>query len=307
MDTLTLALWAANLEPPLNGVDAWAAGVEAKLREAQAEGARLLVTPEYHCQQWISFAPEHIRPDQEIPWLATQAPAALEAVRPLARKYGVALLAGTMPVPNGEGGYVNRAHLFFPDGREVVQDKLCLTPAEKDPTAWCLTPGRRLDVVEWEGLRLATLVCLDIELPGLAARLAPLDLDLVLVPSMTSKLSGFHRVFGCARARAIELMTVVAAVGAIGVPERLTRRGSNTSAAAAFLPCEERLGSTGVPAALSPTARTTGPGPVLVAADLPIGLVREIRRGAAEVWPGAWSAGHVEIVTRGETVREKAR
>jgi len=129
----------------------------------------------------------------------------------------------------------------------------------------------------------------------LAARLAPLDLDLILVPSMTSKLSGFHRVFGCARARAIELMTTVCAVGAIGVPERLTRRESNTSAAAAFVPCEEALGSTGVPAALSPTARTSGAGPMLIASDLPVGLVRELRRGKAEVWPGAWTADHVSF------------
>lgn len=295
MDTLTIALWAANLEPPLNGAEGWAAGVEAKMKEAKSDGARLLVTPEYHCQQWLSFAPDGIKPHEEIPWLAGQAPAALAAVRPLARRYGLGLLAGTMPVPNGAGGYLNRAHLFLPDGREIVQDKLCLTPAERDPAAWCLETGHEVAVVEWEGLRFATLVCLDIELPALAARLTPLDLDLILVPSMTSKLSGFHRVFGCARARAIELMTTVCAVGAIGVPERLTRRESNTSAAAAFLPCEEVLGSTGVPAALSPTARTTGAGPMLIASDLPIGLVRSLRRGKAEVWPGAWPADAVTI------------
>jgi predicted amidohydrolase len=295
VDTVTVALWAANLAVPLNGVAAWAAGLEQKMAEAKADGARLLATPEYHCQQWLSFAPEGIRPNEEIPWLAAQAPAALEAVRPLARKYGVALLSGTMPAPDGQGGYLNRAHLFLPDGREIRQDKLCLTPNERDPAAWCLQTGREVAVVEWEGLRLATLICLDIELPALAAGLAPMDLDLILVPSMTAKLSGFHRVFGCARARAIELMTTVCAVGAIGVPAPMTRRESNTSAAAAFIPCEQALGSTGVPAALSPTARTTGLGPMLIASDLPVGLIRELRRGKAEVWPGAWRADAVTI------------
>ncbi|HXV24107.1 MAG TPA: nitrilase-related carbon-nitrogen hydrolase [Alphaproteobacteria bacterium] len=295
METVSIALWAANLEPPLNGVEGWAAGIEAKMKEAKADGARLLVTPEYHCQQWLSFAPEGIRPNEEIPWLASQGPAALEVVRPLARRYGLGLLAGTMPVSNEAGGFLNRAHLFLPDGREVVQDKLCLTPAERDPSAWYLETGDEIAVIEWEGLRFATLICLDIELPALAARLAPLDLDLILVPSMTSKLSGFHRVFGCARARAIELMTTVGAVGAIGVPERLARRDTNTSAAAAFLPCEEVLGSTGVPAALSPTNRTSGAGPMLVASELPIALVRSLRRGKAEVWPGPWSADAITL------------
>jgi len=295
METLTIALWAANLEPPLNGVDGWAAGVETKMKEAKADGARLLVTPEYHCQQWLSFSPDGIKPHEEIAWLAGQSPAALEAVRPLARRYGLGLLAGTMPVSDSKGGFLNRAHLFLPDRREIIQDKLCLTPAERDPAAWFLQTGTEVTVVEWEGLRFAMLICLDIELPALAARLAPLDLDLIVVPSMISKLSGFHRVFGCARARAIELMTTVCAVGAIGVPERLSRRESNTSAAAAFLPCEEVLGFTGVPAALSPTQRTTGAGPMLIASDLPIGLVRELRRGKAEVWPGAWRADALRI------------
>src|SRR5215510_1357521 len=231
METLTVALWAANLAPPLAGIAEWAAGFEAKMQKARSDGARLLVTPEYHCQQWLSFSPEGLLPTGEIAWLAGQAPAALEAVRPLATRYGVALLAGTMPVPDGAGGYLNRAHLFLPGGREIHQDKLCLTPAERDPAGWYLVPGGEVAIIEWQGLRIAVLICLDIELPALAAKLAPLDLDLVLVPSMTGQLSGFHRVFGCARARAIELMAVVCAVGAIGVPERLTRRNANISAA----------------------------------------------------------------------------
>ena len=101
MDTITVALWAANLEPPLNGVASWASGIEHKMTEAKAEGARLLVTPEYHCQQWLSFAPAGIQPHEEVAWMAGQAPAALEAVRPLARKYGLGLVAGTMPAPDG--------------------------------------------------------------------------------------------------------------------------------------------------------------------------------------------------------------
>jgi hypothetical protein len=46
----------------LNGVEAWAAGVEAKMKEALADGARLLVTPEYHSQQWLSLRRRGSRP-----------------------------------------------------------------------------------------------------------------------------------------------------------------------------------------------------------------------------------------------------
>jgi len=47
MDQITVALWAANLARPLNGIDAWAAAVEAEVAEAAAAGARIFVMPEY--------------------------------------------------------------------------------------------------------------------------------------------------------------------------------------------------------------------------------------------------------------------
>ncbi|MGH6961827.1 MAG: nitrilase, partial [Dongiaceae bacterium] len=193
--------------------------------------------------------------------------------------------------------YVNRAWLILPDGRLVAYDKLVLTPGEKNPAGWSLVPGDCIRIVEWQGLRLAPLVCLDVEMPALAQRLAPLDLDLILVPSMTSFRSGYRRVFDCAKARAIELQTVVCAVGAIGVPARLEGRESNTSGAAAFTPCEVALGHDGTEAAIGPWDRTDGPGPMLIARDLPVGQVRAMRRGSAEVWPGPWSAAHLAIET----------
>jgi hypothetical protein len=43
METLTAALWAINLEPPASALATWVASVEARMAEAQAAGARLLV------------------------------------------------------------------------------------------------------------------------------------------------------------------------------------------------------------------------------------------------------------------------
>ena len=189
----TLALWATNLARPIDGIAAWAEAIDAKLAEAAAAGADLLVMPEYAAEQWLTFAPEGLGPTEEIPWLADQAPAALAAIAPLPARHGPALLAGSLPVrierPRVAGAppYRNRAHLLLPDGRCIVQDKLCLTPAERDPEAWHLDSGDRLELVTWRGLRLAILVCLDVELPALSARLAPLAPDLLLVPSMTGK------------------------------------------------------------------------------------------------------------------------
>ncbi|MDX1711029.1 MAG: nitrilase-related carbon-nitrogen hydrolase [Rhodovibrionaceae bacterium] len=298
-ETLTVALWATNLARPLNGIEAWAQMVDMKMGEARARGADLLVMPEYCAEQWLSFAPD-LPATGEIAWMADQAPQALDAIGGLARKHGMALLAGTMPVhaetpEPGRPPYLNRAHLFLPDGRMIKQDKLVLTPGERNPQAWDLSTGNQLAITNWRGLRVATAICLDVEMPALIAKLGPEELDLVMVPSMTEKLSGHSRVFGCAKARAVELQAAVLAVGSIGAGETRKGRETTTGAAAVYLPCEEPLGMTGVAGWLPPRDFDDGPGPMLVA-EVPVAAIRALRNGAAEVWPGAWSAEHVEIV-----------
>ena len=303
METLTVALWATNLEPPVTSLAEWAAGVEARMVEAQAAGARMLVLPEFACAQWLGFAPVGLPLDQQVPWMASLTEAALAALAPLPARHGVALLPGTMPfaLPGAAGGaaaHVNRAWLLTPDGATHSQDKLCLTPSEMNPSGWLLSPGSTVNVVVWEGLRIAVVVCLDVELTSLWARLATLDLDLVLVPAKTDLLSGYYRVFGCAKARAIELQTVVCAVGAVGTPLGDPAVDTVVGGAAAFLPCEVRLGTIGVAAALEPHPASSGLSPLLIAHQLPVGFCRQIRHGAAEaeIWPGAWPADDVTII-----------
>jgi predicted amidohydrolase len=292
---LSLALWATSLSTPLNGLGAWAAHVEAKMAEAAAAGARLLIMPEYACEAWLSFKPAGLAPDREIAWMAEQAPAALDLLRPLPAKHGIGLLAGTMPWPVAEG-FTNRAWLLLPDGRVIAQDKLSLTPGEQDPETWDLVPGRELRIVEWEGLKIATLVCLDIEMPALSVKLAPLKPDLLLVPSMTGKLSGHSRVFGCAKARAVELMCAVGATGTIGRAPGSTQNPTNVSACALYVPCEPSLGMNGVLESIPPLADHEGDGPVLYAHNIPFGEIRRLREAGAEVWPGAWRADHLSVV-----------
>lgn len=292
---MTLALWATNLSTPLNGLAAWAAHVEAKMAEAAAQGAKLLVMPEYAAEAWLSFKPKGLAPAREIAWMAGQAPAALDLLRGLPGKHGIGLLAGTMPWESG-GGFTNRAWLLLPDGRVIAQDKLCLTPGEQEPDAWNLVPGSALHIVAWEGLKIATLVCLDIEMPALSLKLAPHNPDLVLVPSMTGGLSGYARVFGCAKARAVELMCAVGACGVIGRAPGSTQNPANVSGCALYLPCEPGLGMTGVFETLPPLGVHEGDGPLLIARDIPFADIRRLRAAEAEVWPGAWRADHITVI-----------
>lgn len=305
MSTLSVALWATNLETPVTSLAGWVADVEARVVEAHAGGAGLLVLPELACAPWLGFAPPDLLPAQQVPWMASLTADALASLASLSAHYGVALLAGTMPVaipdPAGSGvGWHNRAFLLTPDGGCFTQDKLCLTPSERNPQGWLFTAGDAVQVITWAGLRIAVVVCLDVELTALWARLAVLDLDLVLVPAKTDRLSGYYRVFGAAKSRAIELQTVVCVVAAVGSPLGQPPVDTIVGGAAAFVPCDALLGDIGVAAALEPHAAASGLSPLLLARDLPVGHCREMRHGAAEaeVWPGAWPAGHLMIDDR---------
>lgn len=292
MTNPTIALWATNIARPLNDIDGWLSLIDAKAAEAAAAGAGMLVMPEYNSAHWLMYKPGGLPRHEEVAFMAAEGARALPRLPEIARRHGIALLAGTMPAADGEGGYFNRAHLALEDGSIVTQDKLCLTPAEKDPSAWSLVASERLKVIEWRGLKVAIMICLDIELPALAVAVADRTLDLILTPSMTGKPSGYHRVFGCAKARAVELQTIVAAVGTIGTQ---APGDTNYSGASVFTPCEEALGFTGIHASIDPTGDTEDDGPMLIARDLPVDTIRALRAGGAEVWPGAWRADRLRI------------
>lgn len=290
-DTYRLALWATNLNLPLADLQAWLAHVAARARHAAAEGARLLVMPEYAAEAWLGFKPHGLRPDQEIAWLAGIAADALPGLRRIAAEAGLTLLPGTMPWA-AERGFCNRAWLIAADGRLTAQDKLCLTPFERDPESWVLETGGTLRLVELDGLTVAILVCLDVELPALSCRLAALRPDLLLVPSMTYNAAGHARVFGCAKARAVELMAAVACTGIVGASPGTTQNDQNVGGNAVFIPCEPALGHRGTLLETRPTDGQNGEEPFDLI-DVPIGVIRRLRNAGAEVWPGAWDGAGI--------------
>ncbi|MCK7612067.1 nitrilase-related carbon-nitrogen hydrolase [Roseibium sediminicola] len=289
-----IALWSFNLGRAPDSVEAFAAQIEEGMLRASEAGAKLLMLPEYLNECCLAFKPDGLRPDQEMDFLADVATDLVPKLSPLPEKYGVSLLAGSMPVKTA-AGITNTAFLLTSDGREIRQDKLCLTPFEQGSDAWRLIPGTELKLFELDGLKMAILICLDVEMPALSSLLAKTDLDLLLVPSMTEMLSGYHRVFCCAKARAVELMCAVAVCGVVGASKGTTQNESNVSGAALYLPCEEEFGFTGVAAEIAPTDGKNLEEPFLVA-NVPLKQLRDLKSGKAEVWPGAWSADHVRVL-----------
>jgi len=301
-ESLNIALWSINFRRKLSNLGDWLALVEQQIANAKDGGADLLILPEYASEHWMAFAPETLHPSEEIAWMAAKSAGVLAVLQALSTENDIAILAGTMPVAGTSDQYHNRAHFFTPGKPVVIQDKLSLTPNEQNENAWLLEPGADLNVFTWRGLNMAVLTCLDIEMPALSILLAPHNVDLILVPSMTTRFAGYHRVFGCAKARAIELQAAIAVTGPIGnVEQGEVVRGDNTSASALYLPCEESLGHNGIAAS---TEASQGHDlkelkDELLLATVPCQKIRDLRQGLAEVWPGGWSADHVTVKTLG--------
>ena len=301
METVSLDLWAVHLEPVLPDLGVWLSHLDQRAAQASQRGAHMLVLPELACAQWLTFAPADLPAKQSLGWLADVGLTALDAISTLAGKYNLSIMAGTIPfraaAKDGTAGSLNRAWLLTPDGARFHQDKLSLTPAEATGAGGVVIPGRSINVIKWHGLRLAIVICLDAEFTSLWSRLGNLDLDLVIIPAKTDMLTGYSRVFTCARARAIELQTAVCAVGAVGVPGGHPATDTGVGGASAFVPCDVSISLDGVFASLPPQTAAVTTDTLLPVVSLPVGLCRRLRNGhaEAEVSPALWDASHLTI------------
>lgn len=296
--TVTIAHWAANFSRKLASGDDWLKLVEAQAKAAKKKKADILLLPEHVGEHWMHYAPAGLRLTEETAWMAEQAARLMPAVGKISKKTGISIVAGSSSWKHGKTGrFRNRAWMFFPDRKPVFHDKLVLTPSEQDCDGWDFEPGNEVKVFRWKGFRVAMIICLDIEMPHLGHKLAEADLDLLLVPSMTTKRAGYHRVYSCARARAVELMTAVAVVGNVGGAKKNGKsRETYRSGAAVYIPAEEVFGHTGVFADLPVHKAAKGAGKMLVSRDIPLAKIRAVRHGKPEAWPGPWDAKHVKIV-----------
>lgn len=302
MEHVSIDLWATNLEPLLPDLAAWLSRVDERAAQTAARGAHMLVLPEFACAQWLSFAPADLPAANIMGWLAECGTLALNAIADISSRHGVTILPGTIPFlagsVDGVPTYWNRAWLIAPDGARHLQDKLSLTPLEAHGAGGITVHGDTINVIQWNGLRIAMIICLDTEFTHLWSRLGLLNLDLVIIPAKTDMITGYNRVFACARARAIELQTVVCVLGAVGVPFGQPLTDTGVGGASVFTPCDIGVSHDGVHAAIAPQTAAMMTDFVLSAVDIPVGACRALRNGLAEgeICPASWNSDHLTVV-----------
>jgi predicted amidohydrolase len=208
----------------------FAARVEHHVAAAAEFGAQALVMPEY-----LTFELLTVPGAGGIETLPGATPAYEELFAGLSARYGLAVVAGTHLVSDGNG-LRNTAHLFLPDGRIERQAKLHLTPCEVSP--WRLVPGEALQVFDLGFARAAIPVCYDIEFPELGRQARARGADILLVPSCTDDAHGMARVRICAAARAIENQVYVAVAMTTGALPNVPLMRANHGQAALLSPCD---------------------------------------------------------------------
>ncbi|MBB5294394.1 amidohydrolase [Deinococcus metallilatus] len=256
------------------GWAAYEAKVTAWVADAAGQGARLLVFPEYAALELVSLLPPELHHDILAlrPALQAFVPdfAALHAR--LACQHGVGIVAGSLPVAQA-GGYVNRAFVFGPDGRQSHQDKLLMTRFEAEE--WQIGPGAGVRVFELPlgeaAVRFGVAICYDSEFPALARELAEGGAEVLVVPSFTGARAGYTRVRVGSMARALENQCYAVHAPLLADADWTYAVEQAVGQASLYAPADDGLPETGI------VAEGGWNSPGWLIHDLDLALVRQVR------------------------------
>lgn len=243
MRLATLA-WPVEPTPDVAGyaakLDHWAA-------QAKQGGAELLHMPEYACVE-LGAALAGGAPDAagELRAMVEQADAILAAMRATAQRHALWLQPGTLPMRDG-ARVINRAPLIAPDGRLAFQDKRQMTRFEAE--RWGVSAGAPPHVFETPWGLVGIAICYDAEFPKLVRAQVEAGAWLILVPTCTDTLHGFHRVRIGTAARAMENQCFVALAPTVGGFAASVALDENHGAASVFGPVDRGFAEDGVVAA----------------------------------------------------------
>lgn len=234
---------------PLDFLPDWAAyraKLSAWVADAAAQGADLLVFPEYATMELAALGGAKVAADLEAALGQVMAvmPDVIALHSELAAQHGVHILGASGPAMAQAPRPVNRAILYGPDGVIGHQDKQIMTRFERE--IWDIAPGEGLQVFDTDLAPLGIITCYDSEFPLLARALVEAGAEILLAPSCTETLAGYSRVKVGAMARALENQCVVVHAPIIGPAEWCPAVDMNTGAAAIYGPPDRGFPETGI-------------------------------------------------------------
>ncbi len=240
MTTLRIGMlpWQVRPRP---GLAIWAERLDAEITAAVAEGAQMLLMPEYApLEMAVQSFPDL---DQELRAACAFAPEAVATACALALRHGIWLLPGTMPFTIG-GLIHNRAPFITPEGRVAYQDKRVMTRFEAE--RWHISPGAPPMVFPTPWGPVGIAICYDLEFPPLVRAQVEAGAWLILAPTCTDTIAGFNRVRIAAAARAMENQCFVAVAPTTGMAPDIGTLDENRGHACIFGPVDRGFHDDGV-------------------------------------------------------------
>lgn len=220
--------------------------IERWVNEAVIENADILLFPEYASMELASLfgAEVYSSLGKQLEAMQSLVDDYRGLFQGLAQKNDCYIQAGTFPVRMADGSYRNRAFLFMPNGNIDYQDKLMMTRFENEH--WFINRGEELKIFDTEYGKIAINICYDSEFPLLARQQVEAGANLILVPSCTDTLAGYHRVkIGC-QARALENQCYVVQTPTVGSAPWSEAVDVNIGAAAIYTPVDRGFPDNGI-------------------------------------------------------------
>lgn len=230
----------------LENWEAYRQKIERWVGEAADQGAKMLLFPEYGSMELASLFGREVYSSLSKQLAAMQSllDGYIELYRELAQKHRCYIQSGTFPVRIEGEIYRNRAYLFMPNGEFDYQDKLMMTRFENEQ--WLINRGLELKYFDTDYGRIAINICYDSEFPLLARKQVEAGANLILVPSCTDTLAGYHRVrIGC-QARALENQCYVVQSPTVGLAPWSEAVDVNIGAAAIYTPVDRGFPDDGI-------------------------------------------------------------
>lgn len=258
---------------PITRIDDWAGYVDKVSRwvaEAAWAGAGLLVFPEYGAMELTSLFGGRHGLAAQLDGMQELAGDFASLFADLAARHDVHVLAPSFPVRRGAGAVRNVARLHTPDGRAAEQEKLIMTRFERE--VWGIGGGGEIRVFDTALGRIGVAICYDVEFPLIVRRMVEAGARLILAPSCTDAMTGYHRVRMGAQARALENQCYVVQSPTVGSAPWSEAVDVNVGAAAVFAPPDRGLPDDGV------VAMGCLDEPQWLFAELDFDLIERVRR-----------------------------
>lgn len=213
-----------------------------------------VVFPEMLTLQLLSIEDQELTPAESIEALTKYTPRFKEALRDMALRYNINIIAGSHPTRVDAGRVENISYVFLRDGSIHQQTKIHPTPNED--YWWNIEGGESLNAILTDCGPIGVLICYDAEFPELVRHLVDQGIQILFVPFCTDERQSYLRVRYCCQARAVENQIYVVMSGNVGNLPNVANMDIQYAQSCILTPCDFPFARDGIAADTTPNVET---------------------------------------------------